>query len=304
MASNQALLRHLAIGLAALVVAALVPAGRAEAAVSSCSISSSGVAFSPYDSQTRAAVDGAGTITVTCTGNGFSNNLSLHLTGGSTGSCSTSQMRNGSASLGYQIYRDASRLSAFCDGSNRLDISLDFSTGPTQVRTYTMFGRVLSGQNAAYGSYSDTLTVTLKQGGSTLATTTAAISGSVAASCTVSAGTLGFGTYSPSAASLSTANLSVNCSSGAPYQVGLEGGQNASGGTRRMAGPAGSYLGYELYSNAARTAAWGNGTSFGSRVAGTGTGAAQSLTVHGRIPAGQSPAAGSFADSVIVTVEY
>jgi spore coat protein U-like protein len=290
---------------AALLCALLLAPAPAAAAISSCSISSAGIAFSAYNSQTKAAVDGVGTIVVTCSGDGASNSLSLNLTGGSTGSCSSRQMRSGTNALSYQIYQDSGRASAFCDAGNRLDINMDFTTGTSQTRTYTMYGRVTSGQNPVYGaSFTDQLTVALKRGGSTIASSTATMTSSVAAICTVTAGTLGFGAYNGTAAALAAASVSVNCSSGAAYQVGLDAGVNASGTTRRMAGPAAARLSYELYSNSVRTLAWGDGSALGARVAGTGSGSAQSLTVYGRIPAGQLVAAGSYTDSVVVTVEY
>jgi spore coat protein U-like protein len=169
-----------------------------------------------------------------------------------------------------------------------------------------MYGRVLSGQNPVYvaAGYSDTLSIALKRGGNTLASTTASVTGSVAAICTVSAGTLGFGAYSGTAVNAAAA-ISVNCSNGAAYQVGLSGGGYQSGSTRRMAGPGISRLSYQLFSDSARLTPWGDGSAqLGARRGGTGSGGAQSLTVYGRIPAGQSPAAGSYSDSVVVTVEY
>ncbi|MFI5309274.1 MAG: spore coat protein U domain-containing protein [Polyangiales bacterium] len=36
----------------------------------------------------------------------------------------------------------------------------------------------------------------------------------------------------------------------------------------------------------------------------TGNGAAQALTVYGRIPAGQGVASGAYTDSVLATVNY
>ena len=45
-------------------------------------------------------------------------------------------------------------------------------------------------------------------------------------------------------------------------------------------------LGYGLYSDATWTTNWGN-TAATNWVSGTGTGAAQALTVYGQIPAGQ-----------------
>ena len=285
-------------------VAAMLAAGPARASISSCSVSSAGIAFPAYDTVTKAQVDSTGTITVTCTGSG-NENLSLNLTGGYTGSCSPRQMRNGGDALGYQVYRNAARTQAFCDGGNRLDISINFGGGSTQTHSYTMYGRVTANQNPAWGNgYSDSLTVALKRGGNTLATGTAPIYGSVTPTCSVSAGTLGFGGYVQTAASLSTATVSVNCSNGAPYQVSLAGGQNLSGTVRRMAAPGGYFLSYELFSDALRTAAWGDGGALGAKVSGTGSGGAQNLIVYGRVPAGQAAAPGSYDDSVIVTVEY
>ena len=288
--------------LACLLMSGLFGA-RSEAAISTCSVTSSGIIFSPYDTVTKAAVDGVGDITVTCTGSG-NETLSLNLTGGFGGGCSSRQMRMGSSPLNYQIFQESSRTTAWCDGGSRMNISFNFATAATQTFSYTMHGRVITGQNPGFGSYSDSLTVTLKRGGANLATTTASISGSVSPICSVSAGTLGFGTYSAAAAAAGTAVISVNCSNGGAYRVSLGSGQYATGATRRMLGPSNNYLNYELFSDSSRTLQWGNGAAYGGQVSGTGSGSAQSLTVHGRIPAGQLSTPGSYSDSVVVTVEY
>ncbi len=287
----------------ALLLSAAFGSSRAEAVATSCSITSSGVAFSPYDTVSKAAVDGLGTISVTCSGKG-SDTLNLSLVGGNSGSCSSRVMKNGSAALGYQIYQDSSRTTAWCDGANRLELTFDFSLDESQTKNVTMYGRVGAGQNPSYGSYSDTLTLILRRGGGTLATGTAAISGSVAATCALSTSTLGFGTYSPSTNLDSSAVITVNCSSGSAYSVSVDGGQNLSGGFRRLAGPGGSFLNYQLFKDAARTSAWGDGTGLGAKLDGTGNGSNQSLPVYGRIPASQNVRAGSYSDVVQVTVEY
>jgi spore coat protein U-like protein len=266
-------------------------------------VSSSGIIFSAYDTVTKASVDGVGTISVTCTGSGIET-LSLNLTGGNAGSCTARQARQGNLSLAYQIFRESTRTNAWCDGGSRVDITLNFAGGATQTASYPMYGRVTSGQNPGFGSYSDSLSLSLKKGGGTLAGTTVSISGSVSPICSVSAGSLGFGAYSAAAAAVGAASISVNCSSGGTYEVSLDGGQYSTGGTRRMAGPAGNYLNYELFSNSARTLSWGNGTVLGGSVNGTGSGSAQSLIVYGRIAAGQLSTPGSYSDSVMVTVEY
>jgi spore coat protein U-like protein len=58
-----------------------------------------------------------------------------------------------------------------------------------------------------------------------------------------------------------------------------------------------------LYSDALRTLNWGNTSA--SWVSGTGTGAAQTLTVYGLIPLQTTPApATDYADTVTITVTY
>ncbi len=69
----------------------------------------------------------------------------------------------------------------------------------------------------------------------------------------------------------------------------------------------GSYeLDYNLYLDAARTTIWGDGTSgtsqYGPIVPADGSNV--SLSVYGRIPAGQNARAGDYSDTVIVTVIF
>jgi spore coat protein U-like protein len=64
-------------------------------------------------------------------------------------------------------------------------------------------------------------------------------------------------------------------------------------------------LNYNIYTSAARTTVWGNGTSGTATIGGTGTGTSQSVTVYGRVGSGQtSVPAGAYADTVAVTVTY
>lgn len=312
MKAKLARIAGLAFAFAAMLAVALVAApGRAEATVSSCTLTTAGIAFSPYNTQTRAAVDGTGTITVECFGNQNNNTVSIHLTGGISTTCVDRTMRSGTNNLVYNLFRSAARSGDhFCNGLNRVELVFDLRNGGRQTQTITVYGRVNASQNPIFSStpYTDSLTATARSGtsstGSFLGSTVFDVSGSVAAICSVSAGTLGFGAYSGTSVN-ATAAVSVSCTSGAPYQIAMGGGSNQSGSARRMAGPASNFLTYQLYSDSARVTLWGDGSAqLGARHGGTGSGSAQSLTVYGRIPAGQSPAAGSYSDSVTVTIEY
>ena len=136
---------------------------------------------------------------------------------------------------------------------------------------------------------------------------------------TTSSSDVKFGSNSRSSAAVSytaTGTLTVNCSSGTPYIIGLNGGGNydASGGgsaaapiagRRRMKSPAGNYIGYELYSDLAGTF-WGNTgslTAKGDEVSGAGTGADQSVMIYGKVVAANVPA-GTYSDNVTATIVY
>ena len=103
-----------------------------------------------------------------------------------------------------------------------------------------------------------------------------------------------------------TSTISVTCTSGAAYNIGLDAGVNESTlddvTTRRMANGS-NYVSYNIYSNSGRSAVWGNTVSTNT-VAGTGSGSAQALTVYGRVPSQATPAAGTYTDTVTVTVTY
>lgn len=135
-------------------------------------------------------------------------------------------------------------------------------------------------------------------------TTTFNVTASVVATCSVSATDVAFGSYT--AAQLDgSGTLSVTCTNQLPYTVELSAGtgSGATVASRLMTGPSSQTITYSLYQNAGRTTLWGL-TAATQSVAGTGSGAAQSLTVYGRAPASQTPIVGSYSDTITVTVTY
>ena len=65
----------------------------------------------------------------------------------------------------------------------------------------------------------------------------------------------------------------------------------------------GATINYSLYNNSGRTTNWGN-TIGTDTVSSTGTGASQSFTVYGRVPAQTTPAPATYSDTITVTVTY
>jgi spore coat protein U-like protein len=136
----------------------------------------------------------------------------------------------------------------------------------------------------------------------------------ITASCTINAATLDFG--SNAGTTLVAANIdasttvSVTCTNGSPYSIGMDNGANVSGSQRRMKSGS-NFLNYNLYVDSARTNAWTTAassstcTTTNSCFLGTGNGAAQSVSIYGRVPSiGTAPPTGTYTDTVTMTITY
>lgn len=136
------------------------------------------------------------------------------------------------------------------------------------------------------------------------ATTTFGVSATVQATCTVSASPLAFNTYTGSQVDATT-TMEVTCTNTTEYDVGSNagGGSGATVSARKMTDAGTNTLGYALFSNAGRTANWGN-TVDTDTVAATGNGSAQTHTVYARIAGAQYVTPGTYNDTITVTVTY
>lgn len=133
------------------------------------------------------------------------------------------------------------------------------------------------------------------------------VTATVVASCDVVASALAFGNYDPVTASNLDAEttFSVVCTNGTPYNVGMSlgSGAGASMATRRMTRSGGAQtLNYVLYQDNQRSVLWGNtGTD---RQAGTGAGTPDTIHLYGRVPMQQAAPAGSYSDTIVITVSW
>ena len=134
------------------------------------------------------------------------------------------------------------------------------------------------------------------------------VTATITSTCSVGASNLAF--TSATSAAIAAGNVdaigtvSVNCTTGSPYTIGLDAGTGvgATIASRKMS--AGTLqLSYTVYTSAARTTVWGDGTG-AEKVSGIGNGAAQSISAYGRIFAGQVVPAAAYADTVNVTITY
>lgn len=135
-----------------------------------------------------------------------------------------------------------------------------------------------------------------------------------ALSCGVSATAVGFGSYDTLSPlhDDATGTITVTCSNTlsllVSYDILLSNGSASSYSPRRMA--SGSHqLDYNLYTNLTRSTIWGDGTGGSSKLSdgyllGVLVPVTRNYTIYGRIPARQNVAAGSYVDTITVTVNY
>ncbi|MFY1825830.1 spore coat U domain-containing protein [Myxococcus fulvus] len=91
-----------------------------------------------------------------------------------------------------------------------------------------------------------------------------------------------------------------------PMTIDLSPGQSGAHANRHMRGPSSNTLSYNLYLDAARLLVWGNG------VAGTGRygpvipvlALDVNVPIYGRIPAQQSVPAGTYSDTLVMTMTF
>jgi spore coat protein U-like protein len=145
------------------------------------------------------------------------------------------------------------------------------------------------------------------------ATSSMPVTADVTNSCTISAGSLAFGSYDPIVTNAvtdldGTATLTITCTSGAAATITISQGANPNTGStddvplRRMLSGA-DFLSYTLYQDVAHTTVWGNTTGTGLPYTGTGV-QTTNTTVYGVITQAQNVPAGTYSDTDTVTITF
>jgi len=142
------------------------------------------------------------------------------------------------------------------------------------------------------------------------ATANLSVSATISNNCTITTAAVGFPAYDPIATHATTpddstsGSVTITCTKGSAATIGLGLGANTSGSQMRMLNGSANYLNYALYQDAGRATVWGNsGAGLLSPVAAPSK-APRTFTVYGRIPAGQDLPAGTYADTVVATVNF
>ena len=142
-----------------------------------------------------------------------------------------------------------------------------------------------------------------------------------AGDCTIGTTPINFGVYDPITGTGpvdSTGTVSVQCRTttlgelfgGVNVSIALSQGSSGSYAARTLRQPPGSVLQYNLYTSAARTIVWGNGSGGTGTISGTlgglltGQPSTRNFTIYGRVPPGQDPNLGLHSDTITVTVTF
>ena len=127
--------------------------------------------------------------------------------------------------------------------------------------------------------------------------------------CKIATTPVNFGSYDvfSGAVQESTGTITVDCKN--PEQkplsiiISINKGSSGSFTPRQMTSTMGDRLSYYLFTDAARTTIWGDGTGGSATVGGTITkNATLNATIYGRIPAAQNVSVGAYSDVLTATV--
>ena len=305
----------------ALLALALMLLWPARAQAQSCSTSAQNLAFGTIGTPT-AQRDTTADVTVTCSGTaGTAVRVCLAVSAGTLPSTATNRvMLNGLNTVDYDIATTpgGANWGNYLLGATGQEVTVTIGNSGNGTTTATMYGRIPSGQNKPAGTYTSSLSVQgrLPSGnspcgnltGSSLTPSSFTASVTLGGTCTIATSPVNFGTVASLASGLTaTGGLTITCSNSMPYSIALNAG-TTTGNTiaaRKLSlgGVGAGVVSYQLYQDAGGTLLWGDGTT-GSVYLGTGSGTAQNVPVHARVPSQATPASGVYKDTVTATITY
>jgi spore coat protein U-like protein len=121
--------------------------------------------FGNYNVFTTSALDSTGTVRYDC--NPAAVNISIALSRGASSNFAPRRLTNGTESLNYNLYLDASRTQVWGDGTLGtavLSVANPANTNPgntSRAVDATVYGRIPALQDVSAGAYTDTVVVTV-----------------------------------------------------------------------------------------------------------------------------------------------
>ncbi len=326
-----------------LMLAALFLCGAPDARADSCSASMTDIVFTGVNPTAGTDYYANGTLTVTCTWTLLTGVPPLLLfpnvavcvylgTGSGGGTGNPRYMTSGSNQLPFNLYVDNTYGAASIWGGNGLPASSAYISGTmtgllalgTFSRSITVYGKipgsalagvktagnadtVYSAGFAGFGSISYAFYGLVPSPCTAGASATFAFNtkATVANNCMINTGNMAFGSNSVlKSAVRSSAAMNVQCTANTSYQVSLGAGAGGDVAARTMRNAAtGETIGYRISSTPDGTV-WGDGSRGTAVLTGVGSGAVQTITMYGQVPAQKTPSPGDYKDTVIATLVF
>ncbi|GAB7129498.1 hypothetical protein JCM19000A_40060 [Silvimonas sp. JCM 19000] len=274
----------------------------------------------------------ASTLAISCTGGTpYGVALScLAFRDGSGGMSGTAfRMLNGSNALLFDFYSDAALTKIWGNTTNLSQypppiISTPLDSTGAGFSSTPIYAAVEVPSTAVPGLYTDEFSGgstalrsimqsdTVKDCNSSQAVTRPPVfvSANITKDCVLSADDLDFGQVgmlSETAPLAASNKIRVTCSSGVRFALAIDAGSSpgATLDQRLLTDRAsGSSIKYQIYTSAGHNEVWGNGTGNTVAQSGSGTGQAVSYDAFGEVPAQGNPQAGTYLDTLVVTVMY
>jgi len=135
------------------------------------------------------------------------------------------------------------------------------------------------------------------------------VSATVGKNCTIGAANLALGEFVGDNNPTAESDITVRCTAGTAFTIALDDGVTGSYAGRRMEGPGGNFLVYNLYTDDTYGAVWGDDTGDTDVRVGSGAGMATPITrtVYGRLLAADNDGpveAGAYTDTIVATITY
>lgn len=142
------------------LVAALIPTTDVRAM--SCSVTSlTGVAFGVYDAFGSSPVYSAGSITYECSEVGASDTIAIDLSTGSSSTYDPRRLIHGIHYLAYNLYLDAAHSIVWGNGAGGTARYQQIEPAEATAVAVPVYGQIPALQNAAAGTYGDTIVATV-----------------------------------------------------------------------------------------------------------------------------------------------
>lgn len=184
--------------------------------------------------------------------------------------------------------------------------------------SWTIYGRIFGGQQSTppgfYQSIFDASQLDFRIGTSGSACSvnygnaavpqpTFTVSANVQPACTITTTNVAFPNTGLLDANVNAqGSVGVTCSSGTAWTASFAVPSGQTAAARRMYKGVTDYVTYSLYKNNDPAQVLGVGA--GQTISGTGNGSTQTTTVYGRVPPQDTPPAGTYTDTVVVTLTY